>query len=335
MSMTEFQERVGTAVKPSRPAGDDPPAFGLVSADAPTPKEPTAAATEGAERRWAANDKIFWGVSATFNELPAGVYRPQATQNGLVLVRQKIETDNLLELPDDEASKIIAEFTEFWKLGAEFRKRGFLSKRGFLLWGPPGSGKTSCVQLLIKRLADTMGGITLFIDRPDLASHALQMLRNIEPSRPLIAVLEDLDSLVRRYDESEYLALLDGEAQVDNVVYVATTNYPEALDRRFVDRPSRFDTIRFVGMPSAAARRRYLEIKEPDLSPTELKEWVRLSDGFSIAHMKEMIIAVRCFGQPLKEVVDRLEAMHSRKPTSAEAPDKPSFGFGRSKSVAA
>jgi hypothetical protein len=334
MTDPNFYEKVGTE---KRSSGNR--SGGRWDAPEPAATAPTVAGDQavqamigaggtGSERRWAANDKTFWGVSSTYDSIPAGVYRPEITPNlGPILVRQNIETDNLLELPDEAASEIIAEFQAFWRLGPEFRKRGFLHKRGFLLWGPPGSGKTSTVQVLIKRLADEMDGVTLFLDHPQTASAGLQMLRHIEPKRPLIAVMEDMDALIEKWGENEYLAVLDGEAQVDNVVFLATTNYPERLDSRFVDRPSRFDTIRFVGMPSAAARRAFLSAKEPGLSDGELTEWVRKSDGFSVAHLKEMIIAVKCFGQPLDEVVDRLEGMHARKPTSGDDPDKRTVGF--------
>lgn len=322
-----FFETVGTEHASRKRARSDEPMPGAVPPSAGPSIMKTAGAAADSSRRWAANDKVFWGVSSTYDEIPGGVYRCQMTDSGPVLVKQSIETDNLLELPDDSSSAIIEEFQAFWKLGHEFRKRGFLCKRGFMLWGPPGSGKTSCLHILIKRLADELNGVTLVLDAPHLASAGLQMLRHIEPKRPLIAIMEDLDALVEKFGENEYLALLDGEAQVDNVVFLATTNYPERLDPRFVDRPSRFDTIRYVGMPSAAARRKYLETKEPELSPTELSDWVRLSDGFSVAHLKELIIAVRCFQQPLENVVSRLEAMRSRRPTSADDPNRHGAGF--------
>ena len=81
------------------------------------------------------------------------------------------------------------------------------------------------------------------------------------------------------------------------------------------------------GMPSAAARKLYLATKEPGLPVGELDAWVTASKGFSIAHLKEMIFAVKCFDQPLDEVVKRLEEMQQRKPTSEDSPDKMGMGL--------
>lgn len=281
----------------------------------------------GGFKRWGANGDIFFGMAETHDELPSGLYRCDITPHGPILTKQRVETDALLELPDDAGASIIKEFEQFWLIGDKFRERGFLHKRGFLLWGPPGSGKTSTVQLLVKRLINEQNGIVLLLDTPYSAAQCLQMARKIEPKRPMIAIMEDMDALVRKFGENEYLALLDGEAQVDNIVFLATTNYPEHLDRRFVDRPSRFDTIRYIGTPSAAARRLYLNTKEPSLDGAELAAWVDHSEGFSVAHLKEMIIAVKCFGQPIEAVVSRLEEMQSRKPTSEDAPDRAGIGI--------
>ncbi len=40
-------------------------------------------------------------------------------------MKQKIETDNLLELPDDATASLISEFSQFWRIGDKFRARGF------------------------------------------------------------------------------------------------------------------------------------------------------------------------------------------------------------------
>ena len=322
-----FHERVGTQVNERllRPNAPDVP---MPMQGASVKTVAGLAATELGCSRWAERGDNFYGVGETRDALPPGLYRcTYLDMIGPALTKQRVETDSLLELPDDAGAEILAEFQTFWEISDKFRQRGFLHKRGFLLWGPPGSGKTSQVHLMVKRLIDEMKGVVLFLDRPDIAAACLQMARKIEPKRPMIAIMEDLDALVTKFGENEYLALLDGEAQVDNIVFLGTTNYPEYLDKRFVDRPSRFDTIRYIGMPSAAARRLYLSTKEPSLAGDELDAWVAHSEGFSVAHLKEMIIAVRCFGQPLQQVVERLEEMQSRKPTSEDRPDKIGMGI--------
>lgn len=288
-------------------------------------------------KRWAAASDVFRGAAETYDVLPSGLYRTDVDNYGnALLLKQKHETDGLLELPDDACLSILKEFDDFWERRAAFQERGFLHKRGFILWGPPGSGKTSTVNLLIKRLVIDTEGIVLFLDSPLAAKLCLRMLRMIEPNRPIVAIMEDLDALIQRYGEHEYLALLDGEAQVDRVCFIATTNYPERLDRRFCDRPSRFDTVQYIGMPSAAARRAYLQAKEKTLSTSEVDDWVAETDGFSLAHLKELIVAVKCLGQPFEKAMQRLEGMRVTRPTSEDEPTRTKAGFlGRNKNGAA
>jgi ATP-dependent 26S proteasome regulatory subunit len=55
------------------------------------------------------------------------------------------------------------------------------------------------------------------------------------------------------------LSVLDGENQVDKVLNIATTNYPEKLDRRLVGRPRRFDRLIYIDMPNHVVRREYFK----------------------------------------------------------------------------
>lgn len=317
--MSNFFEKLGRDVRDVEPSQN----AGIPQSHIDDAKHLAAA------RRWSARDGIYWGASESCDALPAGMYSCGYSQEvGPHVVRRDVKTDGLLHLPDEASAGILAEFSTFWLTEKLFRERGFLMKRGFLLWGPPGSGKTVTVNLLSSKLIEEKNGIILIAEAPGLFASVLRMVRKIEPSRPIVAILEDLDALVRSYGESEYLSILDGEAQADNAVFVATTNYPERLDKRFVDRPSRFDTIKYIGMPNANARRRFLEAKEPSLNGDDLDIWVRRSEGFSVAHLKEMIIAVKCLGQSLDEVVNRLEQMQERNPTSDDVPSRNVIGFG-------
>ena len=200
----------------------------------------------------------FRPSAKTIPALPSGVYTPEMDQYGPFLLRKNIAADDLLELPDSVNASVLAAMGRFWASRDRYVKHGLLYKRGLLLWGPPGSGKTATVQLVIAQLLK-QGGIVVLADNPRLLEILLAPIRQIEPARNLIVVLEDIDEIINSHGEKSLLSLLDGEAQVDNIVYLATTNYPDRLGARIVNRPSRFDERIFVGMPSAVARRSYLD----------------------------------------------------------------------------
>jgi hypothetical protein len=317
-----FFEKVGTA-SPNATKGKLKQ--GLDSESEQLSGKPSAA---GPVPRWAKSDDLFWPASETCERLEPGFYRFDSIPGvGSCLRKAHISIDDLIRLPDNATTEVLAEFSTFWTLKDRFTARGFLHKRGILLWGAPGSGKTASLMLMAQDIVQHYSGIVCQVEHPALAAACLSLIRKIEPDRPIVALIEDLDALVERYGENQFLSLLDGEAQVDRIVFVATTNYPERLDKRFVDRPSRIDTIRWIGMPSAAARRVYLEAKEPSLIGAELEHWVNSTEGFSVAHLRELVILVKCFDRPLNLAIARLESMRLRQPKSNDSPDKPIFGI--------
>jgi hypothetical protein len=279
--------------------------------------------------RWGIQGDKYYGVNDSKDQLPAGLYVCRYSDtNGAFLAKQPIHIDNLVRFPDNASQEVIKEVNYFSTLAGKFQEFGFLYKRGIMLWGPPGSGKTSTIQLLIELFVKNLDGIAVQIQNPELAADCIRLIRQIEPNRQILAIMEDLDSLVREHGENAFLSLLDGENQTNNVVFVATTNYPEKLDKRFVDRPSRFDTIKYVGMPSDAARKCYLENKIPNASAEQIDTMVSLSEGYSIAHLKELVVLTECFDYSVESAVKKLDTMIERKPTSDQSPDKrTTFGF--------
>lgn len=288
-----------------------------------------AATDETGLSRWGIVDDKHYGVSSSSSSLKAGLYTCRYSDSiGFYLQKQKINIDELLHLPDNSSEEVISEIKRFSEMKDKFVDYGFLYKRGIMLWGPPGSGKTSTIQLLINLFVKKMNGIVIQIQDPHTASEAMNMIRRIEPTRQILAIMEDLDSLIADHGESDYLSLLDGENQINNIVFVATTNYPQRLDKRFKNRPSRFDTIKYIGMPSALARKAYLLAKINNISEKELTEYVEKSEGYSVAHLKELVILTKCFEFSLTDAIARLDHMVKRMPTSDNPPDKKSkFGF--------
>lgn len=241
-----------------------------------------------------ADGEIFTGgIPKTIPKLPPGVYKGTYHQMlGYGFKPIPLATDDMLSLPDTPSDEVVREVARFWTMEGEFRKRGLLFKRGVLLYGPPGSGKTATVISVAESVVER-GGIAFFGDDPGTISACLHTMRKMDAESPIVCIMEDFEELIREDGEHGYLSLLDGEIQVDNIVYLATTNYLSRLPKRFTDRPSRFDLVKEVGMPSLAARKVYLKAKEPSLTESELNEWALSSEGFSIAHLRELIILCR------------------------------------------
>lgn len=297
--------------------------------DGPSVSEHVHSGDRGKPTMWAMfKGRNFIASEGAAEKLPSGQYSIEhSDQYGIYFNKRDINLDDLLILPDSATEVVLKQIEDFWSKEEHFRKFGFLWKRGIMLWGPPGSGKTSALQLLSSQIIER-GGISVYVSHPELAARGLEMMRQIEPRRPLVVMLEDIDAIIHRYGEPELLALLDGELQIDNVVFVATTNYPEKLDKRIKNRPSRFDYVKKIGMPSAEARDLYLAYKNPwlDANSRERAEWVEKTKGFSIAHLKELIVSVEVFEVPVDEAITRLKKMMEVSISSDDNEDR-TFGF--------
>jgi len=138
--------------------------------------------------------------------------------------------------------------------------RGLVSRRGVLLQGRPGTGKTwasSWVQ------AQVAGTVTVVVATPAMFASAgllIDLFELVGSDTPCLLVLDDLDVTIRsRFDNGsdalgELLSRLDGPAMVDGVFTIATTNHADALDAALSERPGRFDLTIEVGNATRDAR---------------------------------------------------------------------------------
>ncbi len=267
-----------------------------------------------------------WGIHSggkytpamsTTPQLPSGFYEiGHEGQIGTFMELKKVNTDELYQLPSPELTDIIEDIEKFWNRADKYKEYGFLHKRGILLYGDPGAGKSGIIQLCTKHLIEKMNGIVINLtngDQIELYSKFISSLRTVEPNRPLIVILEDIDGIAGEgtWSTSMLLNLLDGVKQIDNVVYIATTNYPEKLEERITNRPSRFDRRYKVELPNDEIREAYIRHKltDEDIKNVDITEWVKRTDGMSLSHLKEVVISTIVMGREFEEVMDNLEGL--------------------------
>ena len=254
----------------------------------------------------------------TIEQLPPGAYTCTTDPyGGHVFVRRDLQVDDLVDFPGSLPAQMLDEIERFWTIGDRFRKYGFLHRRGYLLYGKQGSGKSSLIHQVISRSV-AQAHVAFFCEEPDTFVECVRQFRAVEPERPMLCIFEDIDAIVQNNGDSALLQWLDGNHQVDKAVNIATTNYPEELDRRIVSRPRRFDRILRIDSPDPRLRDAYLARKVPDLSAQQRKQWVEQTQDLSFAALAELIISVCCLGHDLNETVTLLKELDAREPSSRE-----------------
>lgn len=199
---------------------------------------------------------------------------------------------------ESEQTREIRNDFEFWLSRRRwYEQRGIAWRRGYLLHGAPGTGKTSLVRSLAQEY-------DVPVYRFDIASlNTAEFRRRVRDvnSKPAIFLFDDIDGIYSnrevpqpkarpdgRYDDDEitayakrmsgvtfdgFLDVLDGVEQLDGIAVFVTTNYPERLDAALT-RPGRLDLHVAIVGPDAAGRRKIVEriVDHPETVEAVLRE---------------------------------------------------------------
>jgi hypothetical protein len=231
-------------------------------------------------------------------------YDVQMTMAGVVFERVKPSMDEVLVFENSALNKVVQEIDRFWDRKANYDQLGLLHNRGILLYGPPGTGKSIALQQVVEMMAKR-GDLVLFVKSPEAIIEGMKALRQIEPNRKVVISFEEADEMCR-YNERAMLRLMDGDAKVNGVLYLATTNYIDRLPPRML-RPGRFDKKVYVGPPTLENRRVYLEHKLKAIEkPEQIAKLAEQTDGLGFGHLRELIAGVYAIGDSVKDVLERL-----------------------------
>lgn len=259
-------------------------------------------------------------------KLDPGIYTVDVSRE-LGFFCKKIEpvSDELFVFSDSIIQSLMNEISMFWDKKDIYKKNNLIHKRGILLEGFPGTGKTSIISLLSKEVIDR-GGVVFKIDgfrNLDIyIDFLIDGFRKIQPDTPIVTILEDLDG----YGDAEEMVLdfLDGKTNINHHIIISTTNNTENIPDTFL-RPSRIDLKIEIPFPCEKTREEYFKFKKvPD---TDIKQLIEKSDGFSLADLKEFYICIYLLDYSVDDAYNKISSPKDKKNYSTSPNRRGSIGI--------
>ena len=221
-------------------------------------------------------------------KITTGVWKPVSTMMGWSF--EKVDVGETVSpiLNNNLFTDINNEIKAFIDKEDKYKKNNLEYKRGILMYGSPGNGKTSFIKSLIKNLnaiviiPDTKQcGVIDFLAEFLSRSQYDDMLK--------IVIFEDIDG-INGSSRSEFLNLLDGVNRLYKTMFIATTNFPEKLDIGIRNRPSRFDRFVEIKIPNDKSRELLIKQHFKNVKKSELEYGIKNTKGFSGAYFKELYV---------------------------------------------
>ncbi len=199
-------------------------------------------------------------------------------------------------LPAGLLERIERQTIGFARHAETLRQAGRSLKRGLLLYGPPGVGKTLTIMYLIGQ----MPGRTTILTTGrgvGLLQPVAQIARQLAPS---LVVLEDVDLIAEERGQPfrgaapllfELLNEMDGLRDDADVIFALTTNRPDLLEPALAARPGRIDLAVELPLPDQSGRQRLLELyaRGLELRNVDLGKVAEQIEGVTPAYVKELL----------------------------------------------
>lgn len=205
-------------------------------------------------------------------------------------------------LKDDFKKALQKDVYGFFTSEKTYKDLGIPWKRGLIMYGPPGNGKTISLKAIMKD-CEAKGFTPLYVKS---FHHWMgdergmyEVFNKARAVSPCVVILEDLDSLINDANRSFFLNQVDGLANNDGLLLIGTTNHFDRLDPGLSTRPSRFDRKYEYGDPDEEGRKLYVlywkkkleNNHDIDFSDELVDEIAKLTNKFSFAYLKEAFVS--------------------------------------------
>jgi len=190
----------------------------------------------------------------------------------------------------------------FFASEAIYKELAIPWKRGIIMYGPPGNGKTISIKTIMKT-CDEAGFLPLYVKsfqswQGEEAAMA-EVFNKARQESPCVIIFEDLDSLITDKNRSFFLNELDGLEGNDGLLVIGTTNHFEKLDPALSTRPSRFDRKYLFDDPDRDERALYAQYWQKKLENNKAVEFpdslvdeiAAATTKFSFAYLKEAFVS--------------------------------------------
>jgi transitional endoplasmic reticulum ATPase len=223
-------------------------------------------------------------------------------REALKLIEPSSLREVMAEIPDihwddiggmEDVKRELRESVELPLLKPEvFKKLGIRAPKGFLLYGPPGVGKT----LLAKAVANESNANFISVKGPEVLSKWVgesekavrEIFKKAKQVAPSIVFLDEIDSIAPRRGVNgdsgvterivnQLLTSMDGVEVLQGVVVIGATNRPDILDTALI-RAGRFDKMIYIPPPDKDARLKILKVHTKNMPLNDDANLVKIAD---------------------------------------------------------
>jgi hypothetical protein len=245
----------------------------------------------GEIRRFGIERNVFRGHVISFG---GEVFGPRRQELLSFLERPEVSREQVI-LPADLLERIERQVVGVARHVSWLRASGQHLKRGVLLHGPPGTGKTHTIRYLLGQMPD----VTVVVLTGAALNHiaaACSVARALQPS---VVVVEDVDLIAEQRNSRagqhpllfQLLNEMDGLGEDADVTFVLTTNRADLLEPALAQRPGRVDHAAELPLPDADARRRLIRLYQHDLvlDLSSTADVVARTEGVTASFLKELM----------------------------------------------